>query len=225
MKIRSIITTLLLTALPTLAEFRAWTNSEGQTADLELRSVEEVDGEKVGLFGMKSGRSVRLKASQLSAQDAESLEAWKPAESAKPAKETVFGKVLDGNLVVLTDGRFKDIKDHKTPEKYYVFYYTASWCPPCRTFTPTLVSWYNKNKNDNFELVLISSDRDKDAMLNYAKDKKMPWPQLALDEAGKFKAAHDHGVRGIPSLIVCDLNGKNYGNFRGRLDELTEMVK
>ncbi|MGA0901051.1 MAG: thioredoxin-like domain-containing protein [Luteolibacter sp.] len=220
MKIRSIITALLLTALPTLADFRTWTNSEGQTADLELRGVEEV-----GLFGLKGGWSACLNISQPCEQDAKSLEACKAAEPAKPAKETVFGRVLDGNLVVLTDGCLKDIKDHKTPEKYYVFYYTASWCPPCRTFTPTLVSWYNKNKNDNFELVLISSDRDKDAMLNYAKDKKMPWPQLALDESGKFKAAHDHGVRGIPSLIVCDLNGRNYGNFRGRLDELTEMVK
>lgn len=225
MKIQVIITALLLTVLPVLAEFRTWTNSEGQTADLELRSVEEVDGEKVGLFGMKSGRAVRLKTSQLSAQDAKILETWKPAEPAKTAKETVFEKALDGNLVVLTDSRFKGVKDHKTPEKYYVFYYTASWCPPCRAFTPTLVSWYNDNKNDNFELVLISSDRDKDAMLNYAKDKKMPWPQLALDKSHKFKGAHDHGVRGIPSLIVCDLDGKNHGDFRGRLNELTEMVK
>jgi len=32
-------------------------------------------------------------------------------------------------------------------------------------------------------------------------------------------------VRGIPSLIVCDLDGKNHGDFRGRLNELTEMVK
>lgn len=225
MKIQVIITALLLTALPALAEFRTWTNSEGQTADLELRSVEELDGEKVGLFGMKSGRALRLKISQLSAQDAKILETWKPAEFAKTAKETVFEKALDGNLVVLTDDRFKDVNDHKTPEKYYVFYYTASWCPPCRAFTPTLVSWYNENKNDNFELVLISSDRDKDAMLNYAKDKKMPWPQLALDKLRKFKGEHDHGVRGIPSLIVCDLEGKNYGDFRGRLNELTEMVK
>ena len=29
----------------------------------------------------------------------------------------------------------------------------------------------------NFEIVLISSDRDENAMEEYAKKNKMPWPQ------------------------------------------------
>lgn len=222
MKIKLILTLLLLTALPALAEFRTWTNSEGQEAELELRSVEEVDGEKVGLFGMKSGRAVRLKSSQLSAEDAKILESWKPSE---PAGQSVFSDVLDGNLVVLEGGKFEDVTDHQTPKKYYVFYYTAYWCPPCRAFTPSLVQWYNKNKNDNFELVLITSDSDKSDMLKYAKDKKMPWPQLQFSKTRSFKKKFDHGVSGIPSLIVCDLKGKVLGNYRGSLDSLTNLVK
>lgn len=87
------------------------------------------------------------------------------------------------------------------------------------------MEWYNKNKNDNFELVLITSDRSEDAMEGYAASKKMPWPQLELKEAKDFKKRFNHGVRGIPSLIVCELDGKNLGNFRSRLDELSKMVR
>jgi hypothetical protein len=46
-----------------------------------------------------------------------------------------------------------------------------------------------------------------------------------LSEIKDFKEQFDHGVRGIPSVIVCDLNGKNLGNFRSRLDELSQMVR
>jgi hypothetical protein len=61
-------------------------------------------------------------------------------------------------------------------------------------------------------------------MEKYATDKKMPWPQLKLKEAPKFKKEFKHGVTGIPSVIVCDLEGKNLGNFRN-LAELEKLVK
>lgn len=219
MKIQLILSMMLISALPCLGEFRTWTNSEGQGAELELRSVQEVDGEKVGLFGMKSGRTVRLKMSQLSAEDAKILESWKPTQP------SVFGESLDGNLVVIKDGRFQDVKDHPSPKKYYVFYHTASWCPPCRAFTPTLVKWYEANKNENFELVLITHDEEKSAMLAYAKDKKMPWPQLEINKTRSFHKKHKQGVNGIPALVVSDLEGKVLGHYQHNLDALTKMVK
>ena len=111
------------------------------------------------------------------------------------------------------------------PKKYYVYYYTASWCGPCQRFTPSLVNWYKENKNDNFELFLISSDRSEPAMLGYAKSKKMLWPHLELNQARAFKSQFQHGVRGIPSLIVCTPDGKVLGNYRSQLSELAEMVK
>ena len=216
MKSLVIALSLILSALPAMAEFRVWTNSEGQKAELELYAVKEFKGEKYGEFRMKSGQTTKLRASQLSADDAKALAEWKPS---------VFEEMFDGNLVKLQGDKLQPYNGHSVPRKYYVFYYTAYWCPPCRAFTPSLVKWYNQNKNDNFELVLISSDRDKASMEKYAKDKKMPWPQLSLDQSRNFKGTHNHGVRGIPSLIVCDLQGKVLGNYRSKLDELTQMVR
>ena len=118
----------------------------------------------------------------------------------------------------------KEFEQTKRPEKYYVFYYTASWCGPCQQFTPSLVEFYNKHKNDNFEIVLITSDSDEGDMEDYAKEKKMPWPQLKLGKTEKFKKEFKHGVTGIPSVIVCDLEGKNLGNYRD-LAALEKLVK
>jgi nucleoredoxin len=155
-----------------------------------------------------------------------SVEGIGKSPPAKPSFEaSVFDEFLDGNLVRLDGKRLKRDKTATRPKKYYVFYYTASWCGPCQRYTPSLVEWYQENKSDAFELVLISSDRDEDAMESYAASKNMPWPQLKLRETKDFKEQFDHGVRGIPSVIVCELDGKNLGNFRTRLDELSQMVK
>ncbi len=220
-------TTILLSLMfagVACAGFEKWTNKDGKTADLELIKVVEKDGEKAGEFKMRNGKTVTLKVSDLSEDAAEKLEAWEPPAAVVEGKPSVFDEVLDGNLVKLDGNSLKKYEMTERPKKYYVFYYTASWCGPCQQFTPSLVEFYNEHKNENFELVLITSDQEEGAMEKYATDKKMPWPQLKFKEAPKFKKEFKHGVTGIPSVIVCDLEGKNLGNFRD-LAALEKLVK
>lgn len=207
------------------AEFRTWTRSDGKTAELDLVSVSETDGEKAGEFKMRGGRTITLKASLLSDDDAKLMDEWKPEAEESAAEPSVFDDILERNLVKLKGKSLKSFKDLEKPEKYYVFYYTASWCGPCQQFTPDLVKFYEKNKNENFEIVLITSDRDEDSMEEYAVKKKMPWPQLKLKKAKDFKKKFAHGVKGIPSVIVCELDGKMLGNYRSKLSELENLVK
>ena len=173
-------------------------------------SVREAAVELVGKFILKNGKWSTIRQSQLSAEDAKLLEYWTPPPS---GASSVFDDYLWGKLVRLQGEELKAAKVSRKPAKYYVFYYTASWCGPCRKFTPTLVDWYNENKNGNFELFLISSDRNEPAMVNYAKSKKMPWPHVAYDQIKAFKSKFrgEHGVRGIPMLIVCTPDGKVLG--------------
>jgi thiol-disulfide isomerase/thioredoxin len=204
--------------------FEKWTNKDGKTAELDLIQVVDKDGEKAGEFKMRSGRSVTLKASDLSEDAAAKLAAWVPPAPIVEGKPSVFDKALDGNLVKLSGKSLKKFTPTERPQKYYVFYYTASWCGPCQQFTPSLVEFYEKNKSDNFEIVLITSDQDEGAMEEYAVAKKMPWPQLKLKDATAFKKDFPHGVSGIPSVIVCELDGKMLGNYRN-LAELEKLVK
>jgi len=195
------------------AEFRTWTREDGKTADLELTGVAGSDADKSGEFKMRNGRMVTIKASALAAADAALLNEWKPvveAPAGAVAGSSVFDKALDGNLVSLKGKGLASHKDFVKPTKYYLFYYTASWCGPCQKFTPSLVEFYNAKKpgNDEFEIILVTSDSDEDSMEEYAVQKKMTWPQLKLSKADRFKKEFKHPGTGIPNLVLTDTEGK-----------------
>lgn len=207
----------ILFAASASAEFRRWTRNDGKTAELELLSVTETSGEKSGEFRMRSGQKVVLKSTSLGEADSKALAEWKPKAA---AAASVFDEILDGNLVKLSGKSLVAFEDMKKPSKYYVFYYTASWCGPCQNYTPSLVEFYEKNKNDNFEIVLITSDEDQGDMQQYAVTKKMAWPLLKLNKADDFKKKFNHGVSGIPSVITCSLDGK----IVSRTESIAELV-
>jgi nucleoredoxin len=211
-------TTLLLSALFTsfcLGAFEDWTSKDGRTVQFDLVKTTGEGDSLAGEFRMKNGKTVTIKAVDLDEGSAAKLKA--AAEAAKAteapaateATPSVFDSVLSGNLLRLDGKKLGKCKDATSPTKYYIFYYTASWCGPCQAFTPSLVAFYNETKtgNNNFELVLITSDQDEDDMEQYAVAKKMPWPQLELKEVSKFEKKFKHGVNGIPSVVVCDLEG------------------
>lgn len=222
---KKILTTLLAAGMfvcGASAEFETWTNQEGNTARMKLIEVVK-DGDKTtGKFELEDGRSIELDAATFDEESAGRLRAWEP----KPDLNSVFDDMLNGNLVILDGRRFRDHELAEKPEKFYIFYYTASWCPPCRAYTPDLVKFYQRQQRRNgnlFELILVTSDRDQDAMLKYARDAKMPWPQVTFDKAREIRAELDHGVRGIPSVIVCDLEGNVVSRDRN-LDNLERLL-
>jgi nucleoredoxin len=214
--------------LPLSAAYENWTNKEGKTAQLELVEVIGDADAKEGVFKMRNGRTINIKAADLSEADAKRLEEWNAADAepeAPASVPSVFDDVLDGNLLMLNRKKLKKHELTSKPTKYYVFYYTASWCGPCLKFTPDLVDFYDRNKNENFELVLITSDDEEDAMEEYAADKKMPWPQLEHAKVKDFKRKFKHGVSGIPSVIVCDLEGNIVSKNGRNLAELKKLLK
>lgn len=211
-------------------DYLQWQDIIGRSFEAKIVSVA---AQEVRLEN-RQGRQIDFPISDLKPSSKEQIRVWQAANGSSEGglvaaeesfEPSVFDDALLGNLVRLDGKRLKRCQDATRPEKYYVFYYTASWCGPCLRYTPELVEWYKKNKSDAFELVLISSDSSEDAMEEYAESKGMPWPQLKMKETKDFKKDFDHGVRGIPSLIVCELDGTNLGNFRSRLDELSKMVR
>jgi len=197
--------------LPLSAAFENWTNKEGKTAQLELVEVIGEADAKEGVFQMRNGRKVNIKQADLAEADAKRLADWKPAAPEAPAAEpSVFDEALDGNLVILDGKRLKKHELASKPTKYYLFYYTASWCPPCQAFTPSLVKFYKANKpnNDEFEIILVTSDRDEEDMEKYAISKDMTWPHLKLSKVEKFQKKFKHPGDGIPNLVLTDLEGK-----------------
>lgn len=116
-----------------------------------------------------------------------------------------------GKLVRLDRTRFETYAaDNLDSKPFLLVYYSASWCPPCKAFTPELMSFYTKMKGDYpdlFELLLFSFDRKEIDMLNYMKAFKMPWPAIAYKERSNIKYLEGYESPAIPALILIDQNG------------------
>lgn len=160
-----------------------------------------------------------------------------PRPTATPLPENVVSKGLMGDLVALEGRKLKKFDAAALGgKKYFAVYRSASWCGPCRKFTPDFVSWYKSksSKRDQFEVIFVSSDRSEKDMEDYMVEDKMPWPALDFSKKGKRSPIHGLGGRGIPDLILIDADGKvlstsyegdNYVGPRKVLKDLDDLLK
>lgn len=141
-------------------------------------------------------------------------------------------KELKGSLVKVEGKSLKKFDDTSLSEsKYIVLYFSAHWCPPCRTFTPKLVEFYNQYKPNNpeMEFIFVSRDRSDDAMKDYMIEASMPWPAIKLSQVERKKTVNSYAGNGIPCLVVLDPNGKvlfdtnKNGHYRGPQAPLLEL--
>lgn len=87
-------------------------------------------------------------------------------------------------------------------------YFSASWCGPCRQFTPIFAKAYEEllAKGD-FEVIFISGDEDEESFDQYFS--KMPWLAIPFSESAMRDELNKlFEVNGIPHLVILDGNGK-----------------
>lgn len=99
------------------------------------------------------------------------------------------------------------------PPEYFLIYFSAHWCAPCRKMTPALVKFYREMKVDHpeVELIFVSADRDREAMLRYLRWAEMPWPALAWDERESIHQITELRPMAIPFMAMLDRDGHLLG--------------
>jgi nucleoredoxin len=135
----------------------------------------------------------------------------KPEPSAKPVHLVGLGETFSKSLLILDGGQPHAFDGNKlSGVTYYAFYYSASWCPPCRAFTPELVNFYNafKPKHPNFELIFVDLDHSEGDMINYMVGDNMPWPAVWYTQINSPDLpAMKYCGPGIPCLVLTDVMG------------------
>ena len=104
------------------------------------------------------------------------------------------------------DASGKAVSRETLSGKYVGLYFSASWCPPCRTFTPKLVEFRKANK-DKFEVVLVGADNSEKAQANYMKKYMMLWPAMKHQSIAANLLVKKMGVSGIPYLVILAPDG------------------
>jgi len=125
-----------------------------------------------------------------------------------------FSQIVHGNV---NNGKFEEIStDTLTSNAALAVYFSAHWCPPCRGFTPKLVSTYNKVKADGkkFEIIFASSDSDEAQFKEYFHE--MPWLALPYKDKRISELSDLYGVEGIPKLVILDPSTGHIINANGR---------
>jgi nucleoredoxin len=90
-------------------------------------------------------------------------------------------------------------------KKIIGLYFSGSYCPPCKKFTPILKDIYLKikEKNNDFEIIFISSDKSENEFKEYYNS--MPWLAVPYEKRHiKTKLCNLFGIKTIPRLIILD---------------------
>jgi len=145
-----------------------------------------------------------------------------------PWKAKAFWEIMDGvKLLKHKEGKTESeevsASSLKESVDYIGIYFSAHWCPPCRSFTPKLNEWYNKNikaGNHKFEFIFNTWDRTAEDHTSYWRE-KMDFLSRKFDDKNVRKGLDKlFEVQGIPSLCIVDAKtGKTVTtNARGKID-------
>lgn len=126
----------------------------------------------------------------------------------------IVGTTIDGDKFKWSDYRGKVV----------LVDFWATWCPPCVASIPHHKKLYDQYNERGFEIVAISQDDNKFALLKFLGEDESPWVNL-FDE--DHPNAEYYGVMAYPTVMLVDKQGKVVSlNARGRVldQKLAELL-
>jgi thiol-disulfide isomerase/thioredoxin len=154
-----------------------------------------------------------------------------------------IGKTSKGRLKVLTtlgkpfDLSFEDVLTGKKVStsdfkgKVIIVDFWATWCNPCRLdIEKNMLKQVEDWKKKGVMVLGISVDIPEDKggrkmLLDYIKDKQIPWPNFYSGKSVEDGPAAEWGVTAFPTQYLVDKKGNlRYINTNGKREELIEKL-
>jgi len=102
-----------------------------------------------------------------------------------------------------TDLNLKELRG-----KYVLLDFWASWCGPCRKENPNVVKVYNEYKDQGFEILSISLDKNKGRWLQAIKKDQLDWYHVSDLKGWSNRVGKMYNVHSVPYQILLDPDGK-----------------
>ena len=219
----------LFALLGTSAYSRTWTSSDGaKTFEGELKSYDADSGVVTVLV---NGRPLTFPKDKLSASDIafveESAASSDSASSSEAASSVMSEKMSKVKLHLLDGKRFKKAELTKSPE-FYVLYYSASWCPPCRAAAPDTVKKFKASIADNpkVEFIHVSADSSEDDAETWAAKECFPWLTVVPDDVKRSDLMEFKTKNVVPHYVMVDSSGKLVANSSSEVfSKIAEVSK
>jgi peroxiredoxin len=90
--------------------------------------------------------------------------------------------------------------------KYLLVDFWATWCAPCIGELPNLQAAYQAYRDAGFEIIGVSLDESKAAIADFAKARKVPWPQIH-NASSSADLVELFGISSIPATYLIDPQG------------------
>ena len=99
----------------------------------------------------------------------------------------------------------KPLKLSSIRGKYILIDFWASWCGPCRQENPELVSVYQEFKSNNFDILGVSLDNDREKWLKAIEKDQLSWMHVSDLKGWDNAVAKEYIIRSIPSNFLLVL--------------------
>ncbi|CUG90311.1 tryparedoxin, putative [Bodo saltans] len=126
-----------------------------------------------------------------------------------PWKSRTLLDILEDLVVTAKDGSRVTAEKLKTLSCFSI-YFAGQWSPPCRAFTPQLMSIYGQLKEfdderRNTEIIFISCDRTLEAYEEFCYD--MPWAAAGFQHPMIKELTKLLDLHTAPALVTCKPDG------------------
>ena len=137
-------------------------------------------------------------------------------------KPNIDNIVINKNPKIYDEVVFKDINqknislaDHKG--KLLILNFWATWCLPCREEMPSLDLLQSNNKLNNLKVFPINiGQEDLSKSKNFFKELKIKNLNIYYDPS--VTLAKKFSLRGLPTTILFDKDGKEFARIIGSID-------
>ncbi len=91
-------------------------------------------------------------------------------------------------------------------QKLIIFW--ASWCPHCKELLPQIISWSQQAASRKIQVIPVSLDEDRNALVQSVKELGIPWPVLCDYKKWSSQVAVDYNIYATPTMLLLDTDNK-----------------